>query len=133
MMKYGQALDKKLPFNDVDGGKWYYGSILTAYENGLVSGKSPTDFEPDSFIKREEMSKILGQVMRSNLFKKQDAVHLSKFEDSEKISPWAVEGAVMMSYNKVMNGHEGRFYPGDYATRAETAVMLYKIYELILD
>jgi len=33
----------------------------------------------------------------------------------------------------MMNGHEGGFYPGDDATRAETAVMLYKIYELILD
>lgn len=133
MLKYNEDIDNELPFKDVSKDKWYYKSISSVYENGLINGKSNTSFDPEGYITREEISKIIGQVLENKLYKKQDTKYLSKFTDSDKISPWAREGASISSYNKIISGYNDQFSPKQNATRAETAVMLHRLYELIMD
>ncbi len=132
MMKYNDDLDINLPFKDVNTDKWYFKSVGAVYRNDLINGKSPVSFDPDGYITREEMSKIIGAILDKNLYKTQDKSVLMKFSDVDSISAWAEQGAGLTAYNEVIKGSDGRFNPKANATRAETAVMLYRLYDLII-
>ena len=58
---------------------------------------------------------------------------LDKFIDNGSIASWAEEGAAMAAYNGIINGVDGEFKPKTNGTRAETAVMLYRLYGLVMD
>ena len=133
MLKLNENTSEDTPFTDVDNSKWYYNSIAAVYENGLINGKSNTTFDPEGNITREEMAKIIGNILENNSYKKQDNEELTKFDDNNFISPWAQEGAAIAVHNGVIGGTDGKFMPKEKATRAETAVMLYRLYELIMD
>ncbi|HZJ76997.1 MAG TPA: S-layer homology domain-containing protein, partial [Oscillospiraceae bacterium] len=132
-LKYNEASNNKVPFTDIDSAKWYYGSIVSVYENGLINGRAEEIFDPEGSITREEMAKIIGKVLENNYYKEQDKEELNKFEDNTSISPWAEKGTATATYNGIINGDNGNFKPRKNATRAETAVMLYRLYELIMD
>lgn len=132
-LKYNEASNKKVPFTDVDSAKWYYSSIASVYENGLINGRSEEIFDPEGNITREEIAKIIGQILENNYYKKQDKKELNKFKDNASISPWAKKEAAIAAYNDIINGDNGNFKPKENATRAEMAVMLYRLYELIMD
>lgn len=133
MLKYQEGSSEQIPFQDVSNNKWYYSSVAAVYENGLISGKSPTSFDPDGYITREEVAKIIGKILEKNSYKKQDKIELDKFNDGSSIASWAQEGAAIAVYNGIIEGSEGKFMPKQNATRAETAVMLYRLYDLIMD
>lgn len=132
MLKYNEDLDINLPFKDVNIGKWYYKSVSAIYKDGLINGKSIVSFDPDGYITREEMSKIIGEILEKNSYKKQGKSILTKFSDGNTIAPWAEEGAGITVHNKIIKGSSGKFNPKSNATRAETSVMLYRLYELII-
>lgn len=132
-LKLNDNMKNDLTFKDVPKDKWYYKSISTIFENGLVSGRSKDVFDPEGNITREEMTKIIGQILESNLYKKQDEKTLDSFQDLDGISNWAKSGAVISVYNKVIQGDNGKFMPNEDATRAETAVILSRLYGLIME
>lgn len=132
MLKLNEDTNKDIPFKDVSKSKWYYGSIAAVYENGLIHGKSDISFDPEGNITREEMAKIIGKILENNSYKKQNKEELVKFKDKNSIAPWAQEYAAIVVHNGVINGSKGNFMPKQNATRGETAMMLYRLYELIL-
>lgn len=133
MLKYNEETEKQLPFKDVKKDKWYYNSVSAVYENGLMEGKSDKGFDPEGNITREEMAKIIGGILEKNSYKKQDKKELAKFKDKDSVAPWAQEAAAIAVHNGVIDGSNGKFKPKSNATRAEAAVMLYRLYELILN
>jgi len=100
--------------------------------NGLINGKSTTSFNPNENITREEMSKIIGLILTQSSYKKQDKKSLTNFSDGNIIASWAEEGAAISVYNGVIQGANGKFNPKANATRAEAAVMLFRLYDLII-
>lgn len=125
--------EKELPFTDVKEDLWYFESVKAMYENGLVNGKSETTFDPEGNITREEIAKITGQVLENSSYKKQDKNVLDKFNDKENISNWAEEGSAITIHNNLMVGNDGNFMPKEKATRAEIAVVLYRLYDLTIN
>ena len=47
-----------LPFADVSAEAWYYPYVQTAYEFGIIRGKSETEFDPDAGLTCAEAAKI---------------------------------------------------------------------------
>jgi len=132
MLKYNENLESSLSFKDVSTDKWYYKPISAVYQNGLINGKSELNFDPNGYITREEMSKIIGLILTQNSYKKQDNKVLTKFSDGNTISQWAEEGAAIAVHNEIIKGSNGKFNPKSNATRAEVAVMLFRLYELVM-
>lgn len=132
MLKYNEDIQGNLTFSDVKADNWFYKPVLTVCMNGLINGKSSTNFDPNGNITREEMSKIIGLVLAQSSYKKQDKKLLTKFSDGSTIASWAEEGAAISIYNGVIQGANDRFNPKANATRAEAAVMLYRLYDLIM-
>lgn len=127
-----ETSSNKNPFKDIKDDKWYKKSVIAAYENKLVNGKKENIFDPDGNITRAETAKILGQIL------KQEGIQIKGenplFKDKEKIAKWAEEGIVLCYENKILKGYKDQtFLPQNKVTRAETAVMLDRLYEKILE
>ncbi|SCL85891.1 S-layer homology domain-containing protein [Sporanaerobacter sp. PP17-6a] len=132
MLKLNENSNGDIPFADVDKDEWYYDSVSAVYQSGLINGKSDTSFDPKGNITREEMIKIIGNILKNKSYDNKDEKALDRFEDKDSIASWAKDSAAIAVQNGVVGGFDGNFMPKKNVTRAETAVMLYRLYELIM-
>lgn len=122
------------PFKDVPANEWYFNAVKWAADCGVVDGTSPTTFEPDAPITREQFATILyrfaGEVLGQDV---SDGVMLAGFTDANEISPWATN-AISWAFGKdIIHGEDtdsGKFLnPGDSAERCQIAAMLHRFCE----
>ena len=86
------AVSGTTPFTDLTA-NWYKPAILWAYQNNVVAGTSPTTFDPDQPVTREQIAVILTQYM-FNVLKMNRTwtpADLSAFPDGAHVSSWAKE------------------------------------------
>lgn len=122
-----------LPFKDVAGDSWYHDAVAAAYAGGLISGESPDQFNPEGNITREEMAVIIAKALEQKGYPGGRTEDLAVFKDRAEIASWAQKAAALAVREGIISGvGDGRFAPGENATRAEAAVMLYKLYGLVL-
>lgn len=116
-------------FSDVSGEDWYSTTVESVAKAGIVMG-SENKFYPNKEISREEMAVM---IIRALEYKGISTSTLQvKFNDMEQISSWALESvgkAVSMGIIKGMT--ETAFEPKLGATRAQAAVMMYRLIELL--
>ncbi|WP_026896303.1 S-layer homology domain-containing protein [Clostridiisalibacter paucivorans] len=134
MLKYTTPTEAEIPFKDINKNSWYYGSILSTCREGIINGKGNQRFDPKGNITRQEMSKVISKVLENRLYKNGDSKELNIFIDKEKISPWAKQAVALVVREDIMKGvGKNRFEPKQKVTRAQAAVMLYRMYDLILN
>lgn len=132
-MGYGENHGYTVPFIDVRENDWYYNPIAIAYNEGLVNGKSATEFDPNGKITRQEMAKIISNIMKDKFHSQEKVDNLKAFKDFEEIASWARESAALCLREKIIGGiSEGVFAPLENATRAQAATVLYRIYGLLI-
>lgn len=111
-----------LDFMDVKSGEWYYDYVYTAYAAGIVRGKDGF-FGTGEFITREDMA-----VLAHRAFNTLKGSSLP-YTDSLEISDYAIESVSVMSANGILNGFEDNtFRAKAYTTRAEAAMIIYRLY-----
>lgn len=117
-------------FEDVQG-LWSQEYIETAASLGIVTGYDGM-FLPEDCITREEMAAILYRTMQA--VNPEDAYLASElsFQDREEISPWAEEAIAFISEKEIVKGMEDQtFAPKQNATRAQAAVVIYRLMEYL--
>ncbi len=124
------AVNRGIPFGDVDMGMYYANAIIWAQQNGIVKGITETEFAPDENITREQIAAIM---QRYAIHKGMEAVTLAEnlhFVDSNEISEYAVSAMNWAVGCGLINGKtENTVNPKDFATRAEIAVILHRFIE----
>ncbi|QXM05269.1 S-layer homology domain-containing protein [Crassaminicella indica] len=131
MLKYKG--EEEIPFKDIDKNQWYYSAVAAAYKNGLISGRSETVFDPNGSIKRQEMAVIISKVLNKKGYEKATIDTLNTFKDKGDIASWARNGVSLCVKTGIISGiGDGKFAPTQNANRAQAAVMLYKLYNLIM-
>ncbi|MDI3480736.1 MAG: hypothetical protein PWQ97_391 [Tepidanaerobacteraceae bacterium] len=131
MLKYRPG--SSIPFKDVEIGKWYYEAVSAAYNQKLINGKTSDTFDPEGNITRQEMATIIGKLLTKQGFKLADKMQLARFKDGSSIASWAMDYAATAVKEGIITGSDGgRFLPEQKASRAETAVILYRLYKLIM-
>lgn len=109
---------------------WYLDAVSWAYGEGIVSGYEDGTFRPDRQITRKEMCVILNRTL-AWLEQSAEPTTLT-FTDTEEISDWALEAVMAVCSFGLIEGHpDGAFRPQDTATRAQAAVVLLRLYDLI--
>ena len=112
-------------FADVqDTNEWYYVAIKWAEKNKIVSGYSNGNFGPNDPVTREQLAVILNQYCKYKGKYKKVKADYSKFNDSNKISDFAIWGMNWAVGSGIINGSKGNLNPQGTATRAEAAAML---------
>jgi hypothetical protein len=86
------AVSGTTPFTDLTA-NWYKPAILWAYQNNVVAGTSPTTFDPERPVTREQIAVILTQYMFHVLKMERTwtPADLSTFPDGANVSGWAKE------------------------------------------
>ena len=124
------AVSGTTPFTDLTA-NWYKPAILWAYQNNVVAGKSPTTFDPEGPVTREQIAVILTQYMFHVLKMERTwtPADLSKFPDGAQVSGWAKEAmqdAVALGLINGTKAPDGAVYldPQGSATRQQVATIL---------
>ena len=124
------AVSGTTPFTDLTA-NWYKPAILWAYQNNVVAGTSPTTFDPERPVTREQIAVILTQYM-FNVLKMNRTwtpANLSKFPDGAQVSSWAKEAmqdAVALGLINGTKASDGVVYldPQGSAARQQVATIL---------
>ena len=114
-----------ISFSDVVSGAWYEEYVMTAFENGIVSGISETEFGTGRYITRQDMAVMAVRAAENNnmILKKDDAGE--GFKDADTISDYAKDAVQILRDSKIVSGMEdGSFMPMNLCTRAEAAVII---------
>ena len=124
------AVSGTTPFADLTA-NWYKPAILWAYQNNVVAGKSPTTFDPEGPVTREQIAVILTQYMFHVLKMERTwtPADLSTFPDGAQVSSWAKEAmqdAVALGLINGTKAPDGKVYldPQGSATRQQVATIL---------
>ena len=124
------AVSGTTPFTDLTA-NWYKPAILWAYQNNVVAGKSPTTFDPEGPVTREQIAVILTQYMFHVLKMERTwtPADLSAFPDGAQVSSWAKEAmqdAVALGLINGTKAPDGLVYldPQGSATRQQVATIL---------
>ena len=124
------AVSGTTPFTDLTA-NWYKPAILWAYQNNVVAGTSPTTFDPDQPVTREQIAVILTQYMFHVLKMERTwtPADLSTFPDGANVSSWAKEAmkdAVALGLINGTKAPDDKVYldPQGSATRQQVATIL---------
>lgn len=112
-------------FTDVDGSEWYADVVGVAAENGIVNGYSDGSFGPSKNISCQDAALILSRV--ANM--KGISLPMPRNGMETGASEYAGEAVELLWSNGVI-AEEIDFKPFENATRAQSAYMIYKIFEL---
>lgn len=117
-------------FEDVKYYNWYAGAIAVVTKHGIAQGTGEKTFSPELPITREEMAAMImrayrktgAQVINSNL----------QFTDISNVSHWALQNVSEAYGLGLLSGMpDGSFQPKKNATRAEAAVVLKRMLDVL--
>ena len=124
------AVSGTTPFTDLTA-NWYKPAILWAYQNNVVAGTTPTTFDPERPVTREQIAVILTQYMFHVLKMNRTwtPADLSTFPDGAQVSGWAKEAmqdAVALGLINGTKAPDGLVYldPQGSAARQQVATIL---------
>ena len=119
-------------FADVAETDWYVEVVSAAKAAGLMNGKGAGAFDPNGKITRQEQAIVLANVLDRYGYAEGSIDLEAVFTDAGDIASWAVDGAATAVHHGLLKGMDGRFAPAEKATRAQSAVMLHRLYKLIM-
>ena len=125
------AVNKSIPFLDVDMGAYYADAVSWAKQVGIVKGVSDTEFAPDSNITREQIATIMHRFAEYKGYDvTQGGMLIREFNDYEEISEYALTAMAWTVNSGLFKGKgENNIAPEENATRAETAAILHRFIE----
>ncbi len=125
-LNISEAEDLDISFADNNNiPDWALPYIKIAVMNGLINGKKidgKNYFAAEDYINREEIAAIIGRMLGN-----EDRDEIS-FSDNASISSWAQKEVEKLIRLGIITGYEDNtFRPSNNASRAEAAVMIYKL------
>jgi len=123
-------------FADVPAGQWFSSAVIWAFDNDIVTGTSPTTFEPNANITREQFATMMH---RYASFAGEDVsvpanFNLNNFADQGSVSSWAATAMRWAVYTGLISGTDAvTLAPRGNATRAQAAIILMRFLEGVDD
>ena len=116
---------------DCDVHDWFFPYVDAGVSSKIISGVSAEEFCPNVSILRQDAAVIADKTLLQAAFRTTEPVETS-FTDSGEISEYAKYSVKLLVSNNVISGFEdGSFRPKEKLTRAEAAVIVAKLLELV--
>ena len=117
-------------FADVAADAYYADALAVARKLEIASGTGDNKFNPEARISRQEMMAFVDRATKAagKDLAEGTAAGLAGFADNSAIASYAAQSVSTLVKNGIIAGEGGRINPLGNATRAETAVIIYKIY-----
>lgn len=115
-------------FTDVKSSDSYYSDILRSQQLGLVYGYPDKTFKPNKLMLRAETQSVVSHITKDM---KADESLLNNFTDAKEVPAWATKAyAKTLDYGIYVNyPNANELRPNDVLSRAEAAVILYRLRE----
>lgn len=132
MLMLYRALDlsssSKSNFSDVPAGSYYYTAIATAKALGIAKGYDDL-FMPNAPITREDAMVLVARALKvdGKTLTAGSISDLSNFKDKGSVSDYAVSSVATLVKAGIITGSNSYLYPKSNVTRAEMAVILYRV------
>ncbi|WP_435169714.1 S-layer homology domain-containing protein [Paenibacillus glycanilyticus] len=127
---FGFTTDTPGGFADVSSNRYYANAVGTAKALGITNGAGGNRFNPEAPITREEAATFIERaltVAKAGLPAGSEDV-LAGFADADDISAYAKSSISSLVKAGLLQGHDGLLEPKGRLTRAEAAVLFYRIY-----
>lgn len=121
-------------FIDINETDWFYSIVLIGNQHNIINGIDQNHFAPNEFITREQMITVIIRALSNiNINDVQTYENdIDKFEDKESISNWSLKHIKKALSFGIINGREENILePMGSATRAEAAIIIKKVYDLL--
>jgi endo-alpha-N-acetylgalactosaminidase len=116
-------------FDDVKPKDHFYNEIAIARKLNIASGYGDNTFRPRDYITRQDMMALVERALKATgKIDLKALADLSQYTDSDQISGYARRSVELLVGNGIIVGHENRINPYGVTTRAEAAVIIYKLY-----
>lgn len=116
------------PFTDLKKGSYYEKAVAWAYKEKIAEGVGDTRFAPEKPVTREQMVTFFARYAKlkgADVSKKAD---LSKYQDANKVSKYAVDAMAWAVENKIVNGTSATMLsPKNTAIRAQAAQIIERL------
>jgi hypothetical protein len=120
-------------FKDVNRDDWYYSTVMTVAQAGLVEGYQNETFRPDVKISRQDMAVMAARALKQykeRTFTEGVNSYLD-FNDATAISEYAKESIALIVQKKIVEGKYGKMFdPKNNTTRAEVAKIMYTLFNM---
>lgn len=115
-------------FNDVKPSDYYYEAVGVAKALGIVNGVGNGKFNPKGLITRQDMIVMADRALRVAEYRYSNGSRdIGSFKDATKVSNYAKESIQRFVSEGFVQGSNGSLKPQDYASRAEVAVIIYRL------
>ncbi|SFL59396.1 S-layer homology domain-containing protein [Paenibacillus sp. 1_12] len=117
-------------FDDVSKDDYFYESVETAKALGIVDGVEDNLFRPYDPISRQDMVVIIDRALTLKRVTGNEAVstELNNYKDSSSVSSYAITSINSLLKKGLIEGDNSYLYPQNKVTRAEAAVVIYRLY-----
>ncbi len=117
-------------FSDVHAADAFSEAAGAAKKLGIAEGTGGGRFYPAKSISRQEMMALAVRALKryKGFYVSGYTDVLAALNDGDEIAPWAAESIAALMDAGLIEGVSGRIDPLAKATRAETAVFLYRLY-----
>lgn len=126
----GLTADIDAGFADVNKSDYYYDAVAVAKKLGIVKGQSDNAFNPNEKISRQDMMVMTARALRSvnKMNTSSSSGNLNRFLDKASVAPYAAEDIEALINEGLIQGGGQRLDPLSNTTRAEAAVLIYRLY-----
>lgn len=123
-----QVDETGIDFDDVADGAWYTNGVIWAAAEEITYGTGQNMFDPHASITREEMVTMLNRYLEKESIQLPYIYDETAFADEASIASWAKDSVGAMQRAGIICGKTSNtFCPKAVATRAEAAVIMYRL------
>jgi len=113
-----------LGFYDVNKSDWFYDYVLKAYNCGIITGISPTEFGSGMNITRQDSACVVYNTLKLCQVDLGEIYNTTEFADDDEVSGYAKCAVEVLRRNSIMIGNNNSFNPKAFMTRAEAAKVI---------
>lgn len=117
-------------FSDVQPTAYYAEALAIAKELGIASGFDDNTFKTGSSISRQDMMVLTARALNAAGKQTGGQGSLDPYSDAASLAAYAKDSAASLIGSGIVNGKDGKIAPTDTLTRAEAAMILYRIWKL---
>ena len=120
-------------FDDVAPDAYYADAVHIARKLGIAAGSGDGRFHPADAISRQDMMVLTVRALRlsGEWDEADEAGYLEPFRDQDAVAAYALDSLSLLVRKGLVVGDGGELHPRHSSSRAEAAVLLYRIYNLV--
>lgn len=129
-MNGSPEVENNIPFTDVYSNQYYYNAVCWAYQNGITTGISATEFAPTNSIIRAEMVTMFYRCFGNGY--KEKPSDLTQYTDAKTIPNYARNAFAWAINNNIITGtSRTTLHPNTTSDRAQCAAVIQRLANVV--